>query len=293
MSSRATSRDLHLTPVYEVQTPRLAALARGDNGSRRSFFSSARAADFARSSASALLDLILPPACAICGGARSEHEPELVCGACWLGAKELPRPRCDRCGHPFDPTRRAVDCAWCELLPPYVRAVRSAYALPGGYAEHIVHALKYSGWRDIAVPMAKRMAGLRFPADVERERAALVPVPLAASRQRERGYNQSTELARGLSAAWKIPLRLDVLERSRATVTQTRLTPGERRRNVSGAFRSVTNRDSLRGLHLVLVDDVVTTAATLNACAAALYDGGARILSFVTFGRAPALGDRW
>ncbi|MDB4892379.1 MAG: hypothetical protein JWL61_4234 [Gemmatimonadetes bacterium] len=141
--------------------------------------------------------------------------------------------------------------------------------------------------------MARRMAALRFPADVERERAALVPVPLAKSRQRERGYNQSEELARVLSHFWGVPLRTDLLARGRATATQTRLTPGERRRNVSGAFRASADRASLRGLHLVLVDDVVTTAATLNACAAALHDGGARILSFVTFGRAPALGDRW
>ena len=88
-------------------------------------------------------------------------------------------------------------------------------------------------------------------------------------------------------------MREDLLERSRTTKSQTRLTPGERSRNVSGAFRARADRASLRGLHLVLVDDVVTTCATLNACASALYDGGARILSYVTFGRAPALGDRW
>ena len=92
---------------------------------------------------------------------------------------------------------------------------------------------------------------------------------------------------------WNIPVREDLVLRSRATETQTRLTPGERRRNVSGAFRAGVDRATLRGMHIVLVDDVVTTAATLNACAAALYDGGARILTYVTFGRAPAAGDRW
>jgi ComF family protein len=174
-----------------------------------------------------------------------------------------------------------------------VRAVRSAYAIPGGTAESIVHALKYHGWPGIARAMARRMAALRFPDDVERERSALVPVPLASSRLRERGYNQSEVLARELGKAWGIPVRGDLLARARATASQTRLTPGERSRNVSGAFRARADRDALRGLHLVLVDDVVTTAATLNACAATLHAGGARILSFVTFGRAPALGDRW
>ena len=246
-----------------------------------------------RSIGESLLSLLLPAACAVCGRARSAQEHELVCGDCWRQSRELPRPRCDRCGHPFDPLRRAVDCAWCDLLPPYVRAVRSAYAVPGGQAGHIVHALKYQGWHTVAGAMARRMATLRFPADVERERAALIPVPLATPRERERGYNQSLELARALATFWHLPVRTDLVERTRSTVTQTQLTPGERRRNVSGAFRTTADRATLRGAHLVLVDDVVTTAATLNACAAALHAGGARIVSYVTFGRAPALGDRW
>ncbi len=165
--------------------------------------------------------------------------------------------------------------------------------MPGGTAERVVHALKYEGWPAVAPAMARRMAHLRFPDDVERERAALVPVPLASARRRERGYNQSAELARALAELWRVPMREDVVARTRSTQTQTQLTPGERQRNVSGAFRACADRASLRGLHLVLVDDVVTTAATLNACATALHDGGARILSYVTFGRAPALGDRW
>jgi ComF family protein len=241
----------------------------------------------------ALLDLLLPRACVVCGRAPGAREAGLVCGRCWLRAQALPLPQCARCGHPIDVRRRRADCAWCELLPPYVRAVRSAYAMPGGAAESVVHALKYQGWPAVATAMARRMGSLRFPLDVERERAALVPVPLSASRLRERGYNQSAELARALGALWGLPVRDNLLERVRATKTQTRLTPGERHRNVSGAFRARAERDALRGLHLVLVDDVVTTAATLNACAAALHAGGARILSFVTFGRAPALGDRW
>jgi ComF family protein len=173
-----------------------------------------------------------------------------------------------------------------------VRAVRSV-CWATGPALSIVHALKYEGWERVADGIAVRMARLDWPDDVRRERTALIPVPLSRTRTRERGFNQSERIATGLATRWRIPIWDDVLMRARSTATQTRLTPGERRRNVSGAFRAAPNvRGRLRGAHVVIVDDVVTTAATLNACAAALYDGGARIISYVTFGRAPAIGDR-
>jgi ComF family protein len=174
-----------------------------------------------------------------------------------------------------------------------VRAARSVCWATAATGQRILHALKYEGWWRVADGAAARMARLDWPTDVIDERAALVPVPLAASRQRQRGYNQSECLARALAARWSVPVRVDVLARSRATETQTRLTPEERVRNVHGAFAATREaRVALRGAHVVLVDDVVTTAATLNACAAALHGAGVRIISYVTFGRAPAIGDR-
>ena len=156
-----------------------------------------------------------------------------------------------------------------------------------------MHALKYDGWRAAADGMAERMARLAWPQDVVDERRALVPVPLSPSRLRERGFNQSELIARALATRWKIPVWTDLLSRERNTETQTRLTPSDRLRNVAGAFdvsSSVSAR--LRGAHLVLVDDVVTTGATLNACAEMLVQGGARIVSYVTFGRARSASDR-
>ena len=156
-----------------------------------------------------------------------------------------------------------------------------------------MHALKYHDWTAAACGMAARMARLTWPADVCAERAALVPVPLAAVRERERGFNQAERLASSLAGPWRVPVWTDALVRPRRTATQTRLTPEERSANVRHAF-SVPHeaRHRLRGRHILLVDDVVTTGATLNACAAALFDAGARTLSYVTFGRARASGDR-
>jgi ComF family protein len=214
----------------------------------------------------------------------------MVCGRCWARIPALPAPRCDRCGHPT----AGQKCRWCELLPPYVRAARSVCWASGPIGLGIVHALKYQGWHRVAGEMAARMSRVVWPEDVTAERSALVPVPLSSRRYKERGYNQSERLARTLGTYWSLPVLDDALLRARQTQTQTRLTPGERLRNVSGAFRPADSaRKTLRGAHVIVVDDVVTTAATLNACAAALCEGGARIVSFVTFGRAPALGDRW
>jgi len=162
-----------------------------------------------------------------------------------------------------------------------------------GTGAPIVHALKYGGWHAIAAEMAEQMARLAWPQDVTEERAAILPVPLAKSRERERGFNQSERLGYALARRWHVPLWTNTLERARATTTQTRLTPEQRLANVSGAFRVATAaREALKDTHVVLVDDVVTTAATLNACAATLVAGGARVVSYVTFGRAPAAGDR-
>jgi ComF family protein len=231
----------------------------------------------------------LPICCASCGRAVDAGEAGIICGRCWARLRLLPSPRCVRCGHPAT----GHTCKWCTFLPPYVRSVRSVCWATVDTGQRIVHSLKYDGWWRIADSAAARMARLDWPMDVVDERAALVPVPLAASRQRQRGYNQSECLARALAPLWKVPVHCDVLVRSRSTQTQTRLTPEERVRNVHGAFSATTaTRMMLRGTHVVLVDDVVTTAATLNACAAVLHDAGVRIISYVTFGRAPAVGDR-
>ncbi len=173
-----------------------------------------------------------------------------------------------------------------------MRACRSVCWVPEGCGGAVVHALKYGGWLKVAEPMGARMARTDWPADVIAERTALIPVPLARARQRERGYNQSELLARVIARSWSVPVWAGVLQRQRKTKTQTRLTPGERLANVAGAFTVVAGSEAkLRGAHLVLVDDVITTASTLNACAGVLYDHGARIISYVTFGRARSTSD--
>ena len=260
-----------------------------------------------RTLATGALDLLLPAACALC---RRPHRPDgadgIVCGVCLTQLVPFVFPQCERCGHPHPPVARAsfagqgpaeapaqAACGWCARLHPALRAVRSVARMDTGTAADLVHALKYRGWSRVAAPMGRRMARVHWPLDVSSERRALVPMPLGRVRQRERGYNQAAELAQVLAGAWHLPVWTDALVRTRETRSQVRLTPSERAGNVSRAFAvPMHRRASLRGQHIVLVDDVITTAATVNAAVQALWEGGARIISCVTFGRAPDPGDR-
>ena len=170
--------------------------------------------------------------------ARWTRRARRSCAArCWARAHELPHPRCERCGHP----RRAATCRWCAQLPPYVRAARSAYWMPGGTAARSCTRSSTSGWPGVAEGMAERMARLAWPSDVVAERAMVVATAaLRDPRARARLQPERAACARA-GVTLEAPVRLDCVVRARATETQTRLTPGERLRNVSGAFRASQN----------------------------------------------------
>lgn len=237
-----------------------------------------------------LVQLLLPRACAACEATLAEPERGLVCGRCWARLSLLRHPRCDRCGHP-SPARGG--CPVCPLLAPFVRSARAYCWIPDDVGSALLSALKYDGWFRVADAMGERMARLSWPPDVVAERAALIPVPLAATKLRARGYNQAACLAQAVASRWGIPMWHDVLTRTRATPSQTSLTPGERLANVHRAFSCADDAAALiAGRHLILVDDVFTTGATLNACATALFEAGARTLSYLTFGRARTAADR-
>jgi ComF family protein len=174
-----------------------------------------------------------------------------------------------------------------------VRCARSYCWTGSGTGQAIVHALKYDGWFRCAGDIARRMARMSWPEDVVEERAAIVPVPLSPRRLRERGFNQSAAIAHSLGALWRTPVWENVVGRTVETRSQTQLTPTERLSNVAGAFAVDDLAGSrLRGAHVMLLDDVVTTGATLRALASAIFAAGARTISYTTFARAPSSGDR-
>ncbi len=184
-------------------------------------------------------------------------------------------------------------CVVCRLLDPRCVRARSVCWVPHANSSPLLGALKYQGWWGIADAMAERMVrnGRELVEDIASP--CYVAVPLAAGRLRERGFNQSAHLARALALRTRGMVLDDVLVRVRATVSQTQLTPAERRANVHHAFAVPAQRSAaVGGLPIVLVDDVLTTGATLNACASALFDGGASDIRYWTFGRARSDADR-
>jgi ComF family protein len=218
---------------------------------------------------------LLPPACLLCHEAVPEREGDaLICDLCRSRWRPVPHPLCRRCGQP---SLRDLDCRLCQTWPEGLYGVRSAVWLEGS-ARDAVHQLKYQGWSRAAVAMARAMCTLEpLTAGV-----SLLPVPLGARRLRARGYNQSERIAAALGALLGMPVRTELLQRTRETPTQTALTPEGRHANVAGAFRA---RD-VSGLRLVLVDDVFTTGATLASAGAALMAAGAARVEAVTFARA-------
>ena len=234
------------------------------------------------------LDRLLPPVCVLCGDPLERRDVG-ICGVCWSRAPTQRHPQCDRCGISLQDRGipgATSSCTECADWLPYLVQARAPYAMEGTAAE-MVHALKYGGWRALAQEMAERMGQVRFAAAVEAEITAVVAIPLSRTRQRERGFNQAELLGRSLAARCDRRFIDGLLVRPRHTRRQAQLSPRERQRNVAGAFEVVRERRrEIEDAHLVLVDDVLTTAATALDCVRALCGSGVRAVSVVTFARA-------
>lgn len=181
--------------------------------------------------------------------------------------------------------RTGRTCLECDDWLPYLRVARAPFVMRG-VAARLVHQLKYGGWRDTAEEMGEAMAAERLPAAVSAEVAAVVPVPLSRTRLRERGFNQAELLAAAVARSRGWPLVTDLLVRRRHTARQASLAGGERAANVERAFAVEDSARAIHDCHLLLVDDVLTTAATAQDCVRALCAGGARAVSVLTFARA-------
>ena len=227
-----------------------------------------------------LAGLLWPPACMACG--EDVSDPYGLCAECWGDLRLCSGAMCIRCAHPL-PEGYGGDgqCGECgDRRHPWGRA--RAATLYGGTSRQLVLSLKHGDRADIARPMAAWMR--RAGADLLARADLAVPVPLHWSRRLKRRMNQSAELSRRIAKEARIAHGPGVLRRIRPTETQKGRSFEQRRRNVAGAF-AVPSPGAVAGRRVVLVDDVMTTGATLGAAARALRVAGARRVDVLVFAR--------
>lgn len=240
-----------------------------------------------RRGGAALLRALLPASCALCGGACAAA----LCAPChaqFFGLAGAPA-RCARCANPLPVTvgtdGQAAQCGPCRARPPAFDATVCAadYAAP---LDQLVLQLKFRQRLALAAPLAGllRDAVLARPGFALPQ--ALCPVPLGPERLAERGYNQALELARPLARALGVPLLPRLVSRVHDTRAQSSVTPGQRRQNIAHAF-TLAAPALVRGRHIGVVDDVMTSGQTLQELAATLKRHGAARVSNLVFARTP------
>ena len=246
----------------------------------------ARVGAFFKFTAESLFATLFPVECRLCAAPLLNVSRLPVCKDCLHNLKSFDSVLCRTCGESLPAPAALTDqlCTSCEKAPPdFVRAI--AYGAYENKLRDLIHLLKYrhisSAASVLGALLADRIQAAGLPPD-----AMLVPVPLHKSKFRLRGFNQAEEIARVLRTRLKFRLEAGVLVRKRPTVSQTGMTPLQRRENVRGAFlvRPKYRRD-LAGKTIILVDDVLTTGATVNECARVLRRAGVEAVYVATAAR--------
>ena len=240
--------------------------------------------------ANALLTVLLAPRCAACDLPIADALAGPICESCWAAIRRITPPICDSCGDPL-PSWRTISCevtrcARCRRVPRSVDRGRAIGEYDGALRQ-IIHAFKYDERRSVAVQLGRLMR--ESARDLLQDVDFAVPVPLHPRRERARGFNQAAELARAL----ELPV-CAALVRVRHTTPQVDLPAAKRHANVRDAFRlahrwpflrSSSRLPNLSNTIVLLVDDVSTTGATLEACARVLKDAGVREVRALTGAR--------
>lgn len=231
-----------------------------------------------------VLHALLPSSCVLCGGPGEQA----VCPACTQAHARDLHTRCPCCANPVGNADGIRRCGACLADAPAFDATVTAcdYGTP---VDGLVLQLKFASRLALAPWMAGRLreAVLARSPDLRDLPELLCPVPLGPRRLVERGYNQALELARPLSGALAIPLAPRLLERQVETAAQSGVAPGERRRNVRGAFVLAEGHPVLEGVHVGVVDDVMTSGHTLDELAGVLKRAGAARVTNLVFARTP------
>ncbi len=232
-----------------------------------------------------LIDLLFPPACFLCME-RLASSDQTVCADCRDAWEAMPRPRCSICGSIGARRKKSGGCDECPPAPIGFETARGAFRYIGPAAE-TVKTFKFGGRVALGPVMGRAMLPM-FMDEIVMETGPvdyLIPVPLHFTRFLMRGFNQSLLISRELSRLTGVPTLERVLHRIKRTRKQSLLDPKERHANVLDAF-AVSDPNVVRGKRIILIDDVYTTGATINACGLALNASGAESVNAYTFARA-------
>jgi ComF family protein len=209
-----------------------------------------------------LLDFVYPPVCISCNSLLSEGSQK-ICKNCWSAILALTKNN-----SLYQTTLQKLIVCGCidDLVSCYVFE-------RDGPSQHITHALKYQEYKSLGLELGKKLGKLIQDWTVKVD--VIIPVPLHRIKQRERGYNQSEYIAQGIASIIKKPILSDAVRRKRYTQTQTKLNFEERQKNMKNAFEtSPETSEQLHGKTCLLVDDIITTGATMNSCAREILRAG-------------------
>ena len=220
-----------------------------------------------------LLDLISPRLCVVCGQRLTVSE-DIICSRCNF---HLPRT-----GFHLNPYENEMAKMFWHLLP-IERATALFYYESHSETANILYEMKYKGHPEIGEVMGRIIAKELLPSGFFDGIDGIVPVPLAKKRQRQRGYNQSLEIARGISETTSLPIYHKVVKRKAFEDSQTHKGRWERNENVEGVFE-LKDPNAIQGKHLLIIDDVVTTGATVISCAKELCKAGNIKVSVLALG---------
>ncbi len=229
-----------------------------------------------------IVDIIYPPQCIGCRSAVAE--PSTLCASCWSGLKFIERPYCERLGTPFELDLGEGLLSPAAIADPPVFDRARSVLMYDGLGRALVHRLKYGDRHDLSVAMARMMA--LAGRDLITEADLIVPVPLHWTRLLSRKFNQSALLAQSLSKLTQVPCDLSIMHRKKRTRPQYGLTRSERQLNLQGALGiDELYAQKVERRRILLIDDVMTTSSTANACARALLKAKASHVDVLTFAR--------
>ena len=228
-----------------------------------------------------VLDFVYPPVCLVCKEVireeLSQNSKALVCSVCWHNLEIEEKPFCPEC-------KVELEIKELHHCSAYLDRVYSLGVFDENF-QALIHQFKYKGKVSAGKSLGIRLAQ-EFKKQPVSDVACLIPVPLHKARKRERGFNQSEIVAESLGAELNLKVEKNILSRIKNTKDPTKLSIEERKQNVAGAFQVNDKHKILHGKKIILLDDVITTGATLNECAKVLKQAGAKEILGVTIAKA-------